>query len=194
MSDAELLTAAEFSTRKFDLPDGGRWSELVAGRIVSLQPPDPEHGTVVLNLSKALADHLQQQTPGSSGDACFELGLIVSRDPDTVRVPALCYFGSERRFSHSDDVVTANPPDLVVEIPSTNAQRGEMGRRIEEYLALGICVVWVVDLLKKQVHAFQSEGPTRQFAGDQRLVGEPVLGGFSMRVADLFAEPDWWRR
>ena len=65
---------------------------------------------------------------------------------------------------------------------------------IEEYLALGICVVWVVDLLKKQVHAFQSEGPTRQFSGDQRLVGEPVLGGFSMRVADLFAEPDWWRR
>jgi Uma2 family endonuclease len=193
MSEAELLTALEFSERKFDLPDGGRWSELVEGRIVCLQPPDPAQGTVVLNLSKAFADYLQQ-AGAERGDACFELGLIVGRNPDTVRVPVLSYFGSARRFSHSDEVVSGERPDLVVEIPSTNEQRRQMGRRVEEYFALGICVVWVVDLFKKQVHTFQNGSAVRQFAGDERLVGDPVLTGFSLRVADLFAEPDWWRR
>ena len=88
MTDQQCLSAEEFAEQKFDFGDGGRWVELVAGKVVSLEPPNAAHGTTVLNLSKALARYLLE---APDGYACFELGLLVARDPDTVRCPALSY-------------------------------------------------------------------------------------------------------
>ena len=57
MALPQSLTAELFAAQRFDLPDDGRWTELVAGRVVALGPPEPIHGTVVLNLTKALGQH-----------------------------------------------------------------------------------------------------------------------------------------
>ena len=76
-----MLTAEEFAETKFDLPERGRWCELVAGDIRQFDPPDGLYGPVVLNLTKALGKHLhgeQSQPSSSSADggsayACYEL-------------------------------------------------------------------------------------------------------------------------
>ncbi len=46
MIDDALVTAEEFANTKYDLPEGGRWTELFAGRILTLQPPDEVHGNI----------------------------------------------------------------------------------------------------------------------------------------------------
>src|SRR5215475_8829898 len=103
MEPAPRINAEQFDEQRFELPEGGRWTELVEGEIVALSPPDDAHGNIVRNLSKSLAIHAQQS---QSGYACFELGLIVGRNPDTVRFPAACYFTQGERFSESDKFVT----------------------------------------------------------------------------------------
>src|SRR5690242_16829515 len=107
------LDAEQFAEQKYDLPEGGRWTELVSGKVVVLSPPDDAHGNIVRNLSKSLADYAHQS---QLGYACFELGLIVSRCPDTVRCPAACYFTSGERFAEADKAVTDACPAVVVEI------------------------------------------------------------------------------
>lgn len=189
----EIFTAQQFAEWRPDLPDGGRWVELIEGRVVSFQPPDPQQGTTVLNLSKAIAEHLQTGAPGEAGYACFELGLLVAESPDTVRFPAMSYFGSGRRFAHTDEVLTAERPDLVVEVPADPERRRDMSRRVREYLALGTKLVWVVDFLEQQVHVFPQQGASGRFEGKQRLSGGDVLSGFDLAAADLFGEPSWWR-
>ena len=190
---SEILTAQQFAEHRTELPDGGRWAELVAGRVMSFQPPDPQHGTTLLNLSKALAKHLQAGRAVHTGYACFELGLLVSRNPDTVRFPAVSYFASGSRFAHTDEVLTAASPDLVIEVPAASDRRRDMSQRVREYLALGASLVWVVDPLEQQVHVFPKLGSSQRVAAQQRLTGDDVLSGFELDVADLFSEPAWWR-
>ncbi len=194
MTEQQRLSAEEFAEQKFDLGDGGRWVELVAGEVVSLDPPEAAHGTTVLNLSKALARYL---VSSPNGYACFELGLLVARNPDTVRCPAMSYFVGADRFAQSDKTVTETKPALVVEIASSNARRRELSRRVEEYQGCGIELVWVIDPIEEQVHILHADRQHIQLDADQTLSGilhasGEVLDGFEIRIRDLFAEPDWW--
>ena len=86
MENRVVMTAEEFIEQRFEFPEAGQWSELEAGQVVHLQPPDVDHGTVVLNLSKALAEFAQST---ARGYACFDLGLQLRTNPDTVRFPAI---------------------------------------------------------------------------------------------------------
>ena len=116
MMTPALFTAEQFVAERDELPDGGRWTELIAGKPVTLSPPTIEHGTAVLNLSKALAKYSQQEQGGYS---CFELGLVIARDPDSVRFPAICVFTTGPLFAEADKVVTEARPSLIVEVAST---------------------------------------------------------------------------
>jgi len=127
MSLSDLFTVEQFLTDREELPDGGRWTEVLAGRLVMLQPPTIEHGTAVLNLSKALAEFTQHE-PG--GYACFELGLIVARNPDTLQFPAVSFFVEGPRFAEADKIVTETRPALVTEVASTNDRRRAMRQRV----------------------------------------------------------------
>src|SRR5205823_1538569 len=140
MSSDELFTAEQFVAGRADLPDGGRWTELVSGRPIILSPPPLEHGTVVLNLSKALADYSQKE---QGGYACFDLGLIVARDPDSTRFPAISFFTAGPMFAEADGGVTETRPALVVEIASTNDRRRGLDERISGWLDWGVKLVWV---------------------------------------------------
>lgn len=186
-----LLTAEQFAAMKFDLPDGGRWTELVRGRIVHLQPPDEGHGNVVYNLSRALSVYFGPHQP-TPGYACFELGLRVARDPDTVRCPAACCFIGAERFAEADKIVTDVRPSLVAEIASTNDRRRSLPERVTEYRAWGVELLWIIDPIGRQVQVEPHGQEAVTLTADQFLSGGSVLPGFSLTVARLFAAPDWW--
>lgn len=192
--NVSLLTAEQFAEQKDHLPDGGRWAELVAGRVVTLEPPDDAHGTTVLNLSKAIASHMGRPQSADEGYACFDVGLIVARDPDTVRAPAMSWFNRGERFSEADKTITDTTPALVVEVASTNDRRRDVRRRVEEYHAWGVQMVWVIDPPETQVHVCPRGSRARQVSEHETLIGTPILAGFRIPVSDLFAVPSWWGR
>ena len=192
MPESSPLTAEQFAEQKYDLPEGGRWTELVAGEVTHYEPPDQRHGTVVLNLSKALAAHFQKEET-EPGYAAFELGLLVSRNPDTVRAPAISCFRGESRFAEADEIFTEKLPAVVAEIASTNDRRRTIAARVQEYLSWGVALVWVIDPHQEQVHVFQPGQPQKTRRVGESLVGYPALPGFSIPVLELFAEPKWWR-
>ncbi|RMG36797.1 MAG: Uma2 family endonuclease [Planctomycetota bacterium] len=195
----QAWTAERFAEEKFDLPDAGRWHELEAGELVQLEPPDTLHGTAVLNFSRELGRYLQEYREGY---ACYELGLIVQRRPDTVRVPAISYFASGPAFAETDAIVTETRPALVVEVPSTPLRRRGLTDRIQTYLQWGVPYVLVLD---PQTRGVQFHSHTRQvlrlsesdvFATepDWLIPGldRPLLPGFAIAVASIYAEPEWW--
>jgi Uma2 family endonuclease len=191
MDSPQILTAEQFAERKHELPDGGRWVELIAGEVTTLDPPDTAHGDAILNFSKAIAGYARQ--PGASpGYACFELGLVTARRPDTVRCPAVSWFaGSD--FAESDKIITDAPPLLVVEIASTRKRRMQLATRVREYLDRGTAAVWALDPVEQQVHICRRDQPAELLGRDQPLLDDSTLPGFSVAVAGLFAEPTWWR-
>lgn len=190
MTTTENLTIEKFIEERTELPDGGRWTELQRGSLVTLEPPSVEHGTVVLNLTKALSEFVQR---GGTGYACFELGLILARQPDTVRFPAISFYVEGPRFAEADKEVTDVPPALVVEIASTNDRRRGMHDRVTTWLEWGIPLVWVIDPHSKEVHTFEQKRASRQLTGIDSLTGGSILSGFDLTLAELFKEPGWYK-
>lgn len=192
MIDEALITAEEFAEMKYDLPENGRWTELVAGRIVTLQPPDDKHGNVVLNLSKAMAATYRAGMP-PAGVACFDVSVLVSRDPDSIFSPAMSYFSHEMGFAALDEVYSDRVPRLVCEIASTNDRRKNMAERVGMYLHRGVELVWVMDPLEKRCHIHGQDQSPRQLEDWQTLDGGRIVPDFRITVEKLFADPEWWK-
>lgn len=185
-----MMTAVEFAERRYELPDGGRWTELVAGETKCLHPPDDKHGDIVLNLSKAVAGSL---SPTDATYASFEVGLLTMRNPDTVRFPALSVFTSGDRFAGIDEIFVRDVPALVIEIVSTNDRRTTIAERVYEYHRLGVDKVWIADPHSQAMTVLRRESAPMTFSGDERLSDFALLPGFEMRARDLFAVPVWWQ-
>jgi Uma2 family endonuclease len=77
-------------------------------------------------------------------------------------------------------------PDLAVEVVSPNDTFDEVDTKVEEYLRLGVRLVWVVSLETRQVYVHRPDGTVAKVREDSPLSGEDVVPGFSCRVKDLF--------
>jgi len=179
------VTAQDFEEL---LRSGERWLDLTGGRLIRLEPPDEQHGNVVFNLSKAVAAYLRKHREAV---ACFDVGLWLSREPDTIHCPAMCCFKSSDRFTEVDKLVSESRPDLVVEIGSTADRREGLRDRLADYRAAGVPTVWVIDTVTQHVHQHLPEGRPQMLKQQDVLTGEPVLPGFSIPVPQLFADPPW---
>jgi len=193
------MTAEEFVQQRYDLPEGGRWAELEDGSVVELTPPTIAHGNAVLNLSRALGQWIERTREGY---ACFELGLIVARDPDTVCCPPVSYFLQGSRWEELDREITTTRPALVVEIASTPDRFRALPGKVARYLTFGADMVWVLSPQERTV-AVHLPGGVVQWSGPAdvlehhpdwvcRSAGRPLLSGFSIPVASIYREPDWW--
>lgn len=193
------MTAEEFVASRYELEEGGRWSELILGESVSLVAPPAKHGTAVLNITKALADYVQQTMVGY---ACFELGLIIKRVPDSVYCPPISYFVAGSRWEEMDREITETRPALVIEMASSYDRRQSIPPRVSQYLDWGVAVVWVVDTESQNVCVHTSSGSVLFDSQDSlessaewvnASCATPVLDGFRIPVEDVFREPDFMR-
>ena len=155
----------------------------------------------VLNLTKALGEHLHSghdtaavEEPGQRAYACYELGLVTCRDPDTVRCPPVSVFIGGEAFAEMDREVTESRPGLVIELATSNQRRAEMAERVLEWHAWGVPCVWIVNSLDKSVHVAERGQVVQVRSTAERLSGTPVLPGLEFAVKDLFVEPEWWTR
>ena len=186
-----MLTAEEFDARRLDLPEGGRWTELHAGEIVALSPPSDDHGTVVMNLSKGLAGAI---APGTGMYACFELGLIVERRPDSVFLPPICLYTSGPLFAESDKAISDQPPVFIVEIASTSDRRKHLAARLTRWLRWGVREVAVFDTHDKLVHVHRHGVASVTLQSEDLFRGAPLVPALELKVADIFKPPTWWKK
>ena len=68
--------------------------------------------------------------------------------------------------------------------PSDTA--GEVAEKVEEWLACGCAAVWVVDPKLRTITIYLSMTDVRIVSGQDQLVGDPVVSGFTCAVADVF--------
>jgi Uma2 family endonuclease len=177
-----LITAEEF----LHWPDEGR-CELVRGKVIHLTASRPLHGLVVIRLGSWLFTYVDSSGRGHVLGG--EVGLWVQRNPDTVRGADLMYISRERWDRRSPKGFLDIAPEFVIEILSPDDRRGEVMEKVEEYIALGIDLVWIVDPEHRCVLAYRgSLFDVERFEEGDLLVDEAILPGFSVSVADLFRE------
>jgi Uma2 family endonuclease len=100
-------------------------------------------------------------------------------------------YASWDRFPDRELPTEAAPeitPDLAVEILSESNTTGEMSRKLREYFAAGVRLVWFVDPKTKSVTVYTSPTRLKTIPPTGTLDGGKVLPGFEVPVASLFAK------
>ena len=99
----------------------------------------------------------------------------------------LAYVSAELAAATPEDVwLIDGAPTLAVEILSPSNTQEEVTEKVQEYLAVGVALVWVVDPVFRTVQVFRPDAEPELFNSRQELSGEPHLPGFRVAVARLF--------
>ncbi len=124
-----------------------------------------------------------------------DLGIVLGEAgalkilPHQVRIPDVSFLGWERFAGRQLPVepIPAVAPDLAVEILSEANTEREMDRKLRDYFAAGVRLVWYVDPKTRTARAYTSPAQCAVVAEDAALSGGEVLPGFEIRLGELFA-------
>lgn len=160
--------------------------ELVDGRIVPMSPTGGEHGAIEALLTSALVNFVRARKLGQVMGG--EVGIYTRRQPDRVRGADVAFWSKDRMPGRPTRKFVEVAPELAVEILSPDDRWSDLRQKIEEYFAIGVERVWIVDPATRTVEVFESATRSQRLGEADRLRGEGVLEGFELPVAELFAE------
>jgi Uma2 family endonuclease len=167
------------------LPGDGRY-ELVNGELVNMGNSGMEHGYIASNLIFFLSGLVRSQKVGVICDSstAFTMKTGNKRSPD------LSFIARERLqgVKRLPKGYFQGSPDLAVEILSPSNTVEEIHDRILEFFENGTRLVWVIHPDEQYVLVYHSSSPDRLLRLEDLLDGEDVVPGFSLAVAELFAE------
>jgi Uma2 family endonuclease len=181
------VTQKAITAEEFFLIDGdpGQKLELVRGEVVTMCRPGFAHGLIQTRIARKLDEYC---SANQFGRVTVESGVITERGRDTVRGPDVAVWSFERL--PKDQTPIGYPEvaaDVCVEIISPNDRPGEMKKKLREYFARGVRMVWVVDPEDRAVRVHRSPDEAQLLYESATLTCDDVLPGFSCRVAELFA-------
>ena len=127
----------------------------------------------------------------------YPLGIVLGADgmmrlaPGLVRIPDASFVSwdqlPERRVPRVPIADLA--PDLAVEVISPSNTAREMERKLQEYLAAGVRLMWYVLPEPQEVHVYTAERHD-VLTMHQELSGGDVLPGFALPLRQLFEESE----
>jgi Uma2 family endonuclease len=182
---AVLTQAGQADVDEWDVPDG---FELVDGRLVEL-PIGAESGLVAGELYRRLANYLDtnpigKAIPGDIGFRCFPHRPRLLRKPDAAYIAAGRLPGD---LVPKGDIRIA--PDLVVEVVSPNDLAEAVQEKIDDYLAAGVRLIWVIYPTQRTATVYSSTACVYVRKGGE-LSGEEVIPGFTRRLEDILQPPN----
>ena len=177
----KLLTADDL----LELHSKGVRGELIRGVLCETMSTGRKHGLIVGKLSYTLGTVIYPQGLGSI--MASDSGVLLKRDPDTVREPDIAYFSVEKMPYGDESPGYADViPDLVVEVVSPNDTWQSVHDKAMMWQNFGVRLVWVAFPEERVVDVYPSGGEVRTLGEEDTLDGGDVLPGFSCRVSEIF--------
>jgi Uma2 family endonuclease len=176
----QIATASDLLAGRF----GDRNYELEEGILLLREPAGLRHGVVTLRIAAALL----KATARMPGVLVIgpDTGFLISRDPDSVRVPDLAVItGPDVPSLARHTGFAARAPDLAVEVRSpsdTLASQLDKGRM---WLACGSRLAWVVDPERAVAYILAPGAPLQRVLRGGLVSGLPVLREVEIPLDEL---------
>ena len=178
----KLMTAEEFMAA--DLGEGV--FELVRGEVQQLPPAMPEHGRVCVNTCFLLETYGRRSKLGYA--LSNDSAVVTERNPDTVRGADVSYY-SHNRWPRAQvgNKLPPVPPDLAVEVVSPGNRIAAIMKKVAEYLAAGVTLVWVIFPKRGEIMIFRAlDDDAITLRKKDVIENLPELPGFRCTVSDFF--------
>ncbi|RME13037.1 MAG: Uma2 family endonuclease, partial [Aquificota bacterium] len=172
MTVKELLTYEDIPL----LPKEGRY-EVVEGRLVEMSPAGGWHGYAVAEISAVLREKLRGRGYVLSG----EVGLVINREPLTLRASDIAFYSKER-LREIPRGLLHEPPDLVVEVIAEETSMEYFEEKLRDYMSFGVGRIVFVDLLKRLVLVVDEERRIAVYTFEEEV---EFFGGVRWKVSQI---------
>jgi Uma2 family endonuclease len=171
-----------------NLPDSVSY-ELVAGELVE-RHNSAESSAIAALIGFLLLRFVQPRRVGKAfaPDCGYQ---IFPNDPNKLRKPDVSLIRNGRLpDERAPEGYVRIAPDLVVEVLSPGDTAYEIDQKVNEYLSVGVPLIWVVNPKTRTVRIHRphddERGPISFLTETDTITGERVLEGFSSPVAEFF--------
>ncbi|MFY9344461.1 MAG: Uma2 family endonuclease [Planctomycetota bacterium] len=166
----------------FDEP--GYRHELVRGELRRSPYADWWHGVVAAQIGGRLFAHAERHDLGVVFAA--GTGFLLERSPDTVRAADAAFVRADRCNPLPARGYLEGAPDLAVEVTSPDDRFADVQDKVLDWLRSGCRLCWVIESQARRVTVWRPGGEGRRLTVADTLLGEDVLPGFTVPVAELF--------
>jgi len=156
------------------IPEG---FEIVEGRLKESAPVGGEHGFLEQKLGRKIDEKLEKEGYVLVG----EVGLLISKDPLTVRAADTVYISKKKLRSLPKGVIET-PPDLVVEIISPSDTFEEVEEKVADYMDFGVGRILLIDPSARKVTLIDEERRIQIKSFDEEV---EVISGLKLRMSEL---------
>jgi len=178
--EKKVLTLQSFRRRYSEREDGYKY-EYNEGEIEKTESKMKVSQFYIVN---NLTRRFTQTKAFAKGDAlAIETEQITL--PNRLRRPDLHYLAVQK-IKTGDESIS----DFVIDIISEHDNIKKVYRKLEEYFAAGVKVVWLIFPDLDQVHVYTSIFDITICKGDKVCSAAPVLPDFGMTASEVFAKPE----
>lgn len=111
-------------------------------------------------------------------------------DPTGFRKPSVSVIKAARMKGVDQDAPLCTiPPDLAVEVVDSAELIYDHNRRIDQYLANGFPLIWVVEPRTRTVTVYRGDGSVSRLHETDEIDGESALPTFKCKVSEFFGKP-----
>lgn len=180
-----LLTADDY----FNLPHDFRENfELDGGQLVRRRKTMASYGhqRYAFWLAVALDNYSEEHDRSrhfviTEGDC-----RLITTDPDETKVPDVSFVHDRVPRDGPYPTFLQGAPDLAIEVKSNGATERQVMAKVEQYLANGARVVWVVRPNVRTLTIYRAGQPARVVTEDDDLEDSDLLPGFRYPLRRLF--------
>lgn len=164
------------------MPDDFVHRELVHGELIELPPPELKHSKIAHKILKQLSSFVEER---GLGEVYIEVGFKVTADKRNWIQPDVSFISEERLDDTERFLFGA--PDLAIEIISPSERPKHILAKREVLFQAGCREIWIIRPLKRKIEIWKPSGMERVL-GDGEILSSPLFEGWSMTVAELFAQ------
>jgi Uma2 family endonuclease len=156
-----------------------------AGELVLMAPTGGETGNRNIKILRYLDEWSDENGTGLAFDSStmFVLPSGAERSPDAAWVRRERW---EELTPQQRESFVPLCPDFIVELLSPSNRLADTQRKMEEYIANGAQLGWLIDRRTRTVYVYRPQ-QSAQILNDPAVVsGDPELPGFSLRMERIF--------
>ncbi len=155
------------------------------GDIVVMAPTGGKTGKRNFRLIGAMAPWVEADGTGQG----FDSSTVFSLTNGAKRSPDVSWVRNERWDKLTTTEQEQFPPlcpDFVVELRSKTDRLKTLQAKMQEYIANGAQLGWLIDPLERKVHIYHPAAEPEVLDDPERVFGEPLLKGFVLDVRSIW--------
>jgi Uma2 family endonuclease len=155
------------------------------GDITIMPPTGTRTGRRNARLTQRLMNWADEDGTGFGFDSstAFKLPNGATRSPDVSWIRRERY---EALTPEEQDKFSPICPDFVIELRSPTDTLDELQAKMEEYIANGALLGWLIDPRESRVHIYRAQAQVEIVDNPDSVSGDPVLQGFVLDLREIW--------